>query len=105
MDPDRDRQDERNVGEELAVVHAHPHTQPKSNRAPSAAGVTENSGSTSLTAASTAASSAASSRPGSWWNGTKCFTPASRANASASWIVLCPQPTWRGYSSRVYCAS
>jgi transposase len=82
-----------------------PDAQPNSNRPPSAAGVTENSGRTSLTAASTAASRAASSRPGSWWNGTRCFTPASRAKASASWIVLCPQPTWRGYSSRVYCAS
>ena len=73
-----------------------PEAQPRAKRAPSAAGVTGNSGCRSLTAAATAASRAASSRPGSWWNGTRCFTPASRAKASASWIELCPQPTWRG---------
>ena len=43
---------------------ASPEAQPRSKRAPSAAGVTGNSGCISLTAASTAASRAASSAPG-----------------------------------------
>src|SRR5262249_37903274 len=79
-------------------------SQPSSKLLPSAAGVTGKSGFMSATAAPIAASSAASSRPGSWWNGIRCLTPASRAKASASCIALCPQPTCRGYSSRVYCA-
>src|SRR5262249_37481203 len=70
----------------------------RSKLLPRAAGVPGKSGSMSATAASIAASSAGSSRPGSWWNGTRCLAPARRAKAIVSCIVLCPQPTCRGYS-------
>src|SRR5215470_890295 len=79
--------------------------RPRSKVWPSAATVTGKSGRTSVTAASMASSSAASSRPGSWWNATRCRAPTRWAKASAWSTVLWPQPTCRGYSARVYCAS
>lgn len=46
-----------------------------------------------------------SSCAGSCWNGIKCLTSASRANASAWLKVLCPHPTRCSYYASEYCAS
>ena len=54
---------------------------------------------------SIARSISSSERPGSWWNVTRWRASARRANASAWSSALCPQPSWAGYSSSVYCAS